>query len=209
MPVEAKPKLELDAPSAPGNVSAEVQNYSIKLSWAASEAEDVVGYNILRKNGDNFDMIGRMIEGTEFIDNDVTPGMDYVYKIKAVDSSRNQSEASAEVNATANADKALIAHYDFEDDTNDATVNILDGITSGSTSFSSLMKKSDKKSLYLKGSDSYLTLPPSLGNLSEMTIAMWVISITIIAGSAYSTSVMAQTSISSLPQVTETRCVLS
>jgi hypothetical protein len=174
MPVEAKPKLELDAPSAPGNVSAEVQSYSIKLSWAASEAEDVVGYNILRKNGDNFDMIGRMIEGTEFIDNDVTPGMDHVYKIKAVDSSRNQSEASAEVNATANADKALIAHYDFEDDTNDATVNILDGITSGSTSFSSLMKKSGKKSLYLKGSDSYLTLPPSLGNLSEMTIAMWV-----------------------------------
>ena len=119
-------------------------------------------------------MIGRMVEGTEFIDNDITPGQNYVYKVKAVDCSRNQSEASAEISATANADKALIAHYDFEDNTNDATANILDAVTAGSTSYSSLMKKSGKKSLYLKGSDSYLTLPPSVGNLSEMTIAMWV-----------------------------------
>jgi hypothetical protein len=115
-----------------------------------------------------------MVEGTEFIDNDITPGQNYTYKIKAVDNSRNQSEASTEVSATANSEKALIAHYDFEDDTNDATINTLDGITSGSTSYSSLMKKSGKKSLYLKGSDGYLTLPPSVGNLSEMTIAMWV-----------------------------------
>ena len=174
MPVEAKPKLTLDAPSAPMNVSTEVQSNSIKLSWAASEAEDIVGYNIFRKNGDTYDMIGRMVEGTEFIDNDVTPGMNYVYKIKAVDCSRNQSEGSTEVSVTANAEKALIAHYDFEDNTNDATVNILNGVTAGSTSYSSVLKKVGKKSLYLKGKDGYLTLPPSVGNLSEMTIAMWV-----------------------------------
>lgn len=181
MPVEAKPKLELDAPSAPMNVSADVQSNSIKLSWAAAEDEDVVGYNIFRQAANTqhpspttYDMIGRMVEGTEFIDNDITPGQNYVYKVKAVDCSRNQSEASAEISATANADKALIAHYDFEDNTNDATANTLDAVTAGSTSYSSLMKKSGKKSLYLKGSDSYLTLPPSVGNLSEMTIAMWV-----------------------------------
>ena len=180
MPVEVKPKLELDAPIAPTNVSADVQSGSIKLSWTANSEDDIVGYNIFRKaitqhpTPNTFDMIGRMVEGTEFIDNDITPGQNYTYKIKAVDNSRNQSEASTEVSATANSEKALIAHYDFEDDTNDATINILDGITSGSTSYSSLMKKSGKKSLYLKGSDGYLTLPPSVGNLSEMTIAMWV-----------------------------------
>ena len=174
MPVEAKPKLELDAPTAPTNVSADIQSGSIKLSWTANSEEDILGYNIFRKNGDSYDMIGRMVEGTEFIDNDITPGQNYTYKIKAVDNSRNQSETSTEVSATANSEKALMAHYDFEDDTNDATINILDGITSGSTSYSSLMKKSGKKSLYLKGSDGYLTLPPSVGNLSEMTIAMWV-----------------------------------
>lgn len=180
MPVEAKPKLELDAPVAPTNLSAEILSGSVKLSWNTNSEEDIVGYNIFRQantqhsSSDTYDMIGRMVEGTEFIDNDITPGQNYVYKVKAVDCSRNQSEASAEISATANADKALIAHYDFEDNTNDATANILDAVTAGSTSYSSLMKKSGKKSLYLKGSDSYLTLPPSVGNLSEMTIAMWV-----------------------------------
>ena len=180
MPVEAKPKLELDAPVAPTNLSAEILSGSVKLSWNTNSEEDIVGYNIFRQantqhpTSNTYDMIGRMVEGTEFIDNDITPGQNYVYKVKAVDCSRNQSEASAEISATANADKALIAHYDFEDNTNDATANILDAVTAGSTSYSSLMKKSGKKSLYLKGSDSYLTLPPSVGNLSEMTIAMWV-----------------------------------
>lgn len=180
MPVEAKPKLELDAPVAPTNLSAEILSGSVKLSWNTNSEDDIAGYNIFRQantqhpTSNTYDMIGRMVEGTEFIDNDITPGQNYVYKIKAVDYSRNQSEASAEISATANADKALIAHYDFEDNTNDATANILDAVTAGSTSYSSLMKKSGKKSLYLKGSDSYLTLPPSVGNLSEMTIAMWV-----------------------------------
>lgn len=180
MPVEAKPKLELDAPVAPTNLSAEILSGSVKLSWNTNTEEDIVGYNIFRQantqhpTSNTYDMIGRMVEGTEFIDNDITPGQNYVYKVKAVDCSRNQSEASVEISATANADKALIAHYDFEDNTNDATANILDAVTAGSTSYSSLMKKSGKKSLYLKGSDSYLTLPPSVGNLSEMTIAMWV-----------------------------------
>lgn len=180
MPVEAKPKLELDAPVAPTNLSAEILSGSVKLSWNTNSEEDIVGYNIFRQantqhpTSNTYDMIGRMVEGTEFIDNDITPGQNYVYKVKAVDCSRNQSEASAEISATANADKALITHYDFEDNTNDATANTLDAVTAGSTSYSSLMKKSGKKSLYLKGSDSYLTLPPSVGNLSEMTIAMWV-----------------------------------
>lgn len=180
MPVEAKPKLELDAPVAPTNLSAEILSGSVKLSWNTNSEDDIVGYNIFRQantqhpTSNTYDMIGRMVEGTEFIDNDITPGQNYVYKVKAVDCSRNQSEASAEISATANADKALIAHYDFEDNTNDATANTLDAVTAGSTSYSSLMKKSGKKSLYLKGSDSYLTLPPSVGNLSEMTIAMWV-----------------------------------
>ena len=180
MPVEAKPKLELDAPVAPTNLSAEILSGSVKLSWNTNSEEDIVGYNIFRQantqhpTSNTYDMIGRMVEGTEFIDNDITPGQNYVYKVKAVDCSRNQSEASAEISATANADNALIAHYDFEDNTNDATANTLDAVTAGSTSYSSLMKKSGKKSLYLKGSDSYLTLPPSVGNLSEMTIAMWV-----------------------------------
>ena len=180
MPVEAKPKLELDAPVAPTNLSAEILSGSVKLSWNTNSEDDIAGYNIFRQantqhpTSNTYDMIGRMVEGTEFIDNDITPGQNYLYKVKAVDCSRNQSEASAEISATANADKALIAHYDFEDNTNDATANILDAVTAGSTSYSSLMKKSGKKSLYLKGSDSYLTLPPSVGNLSEMTIAMWV-----------------------------------
>ena len=180
MPVEAKPKLELDAPVAPTNLSAEILSGSVKLSWNTNSEDDIAGYNIFRQantqhpTSNTYDMIGRMVEGTEFIDNDITPGQNYVYKVKAVDCSRNQSEASAEISATANADKALIAHYDFEDNTNDATANTLDAVTAGSTSYSSLMKKSGKKSLYLKGSDSYLTLPPSVGNLSEMTIAMWV-----------------------------------
>lgn len=179
LPVENKPSLEVEAPAAPTGLATEIQSGSIRLSWNANTEEDVDGYNIFRRledadSADAYDMIGRIVKGTEFIDNDVTPGMSYVYKIKAVDYSRNQSESSAESTAKANEEKALIAHYDFEDTTDDASVNTLNGQANGGTSFSSVMKKVGNKSLYLKGTDGYLSLPPALGNLSEMTIALWV-----------------------------------
>ena len=95
--IPADASLEKDAPVAPTALEVEEQSGSLKLSWTASSSTDVVGYVVLRAEGANstsWNVIGRMIDKTEFIDSDVKGGRSYRYKVKAIDYSRNQSEAS-------------------------------------------------------------------------------------------------------------------
>lgn len=95
--IPADASLEKDVPAAPTNLEVEEQSGSLKLSWTASSSTDVAGYVVLRAEGANstsWSVIGRMIDKTEFIDSDVKGGRSYQYKVKAIDYSRNQSEAS-------------------------------------------------------------------------------------------------------------------
>ena len=95
--IPADASLEKDVPAAPTNLEVEEQSGSLKLSWTASSSTDVAGYVVLRAEGANstsWSVIGRMIDKTEFIDYDVKGGRSYQYKVKAIDYSRNQSEAS-------------------------------------------------------------------------------------------------------------------
>ncbi len=129
MPVKAQ--LESDAPTAPKNLRATPLSASVKLEWDANGETDIEAYCVLRSvagteltNSDSWDMIGRMIAGTEFVDNSAVAGVQYVYKLKAVDKSRNMSEASATVTAGHGGSRqktALVAHYVFDESTNDIT----------------------------------------------------------------------------------------
>jgi len=95
--IPADASLEKDVPAAPTALEVEEQSGSLKLSWTASSSTDVAGYVVLRAEGANstsWNVIGRMIDKTEFIDYDVKGGRSYRYKVKAIDYSRNQSEAS-------------------------------------------------------------------------------------------------------------------
>jgi hypothetical protein len=99
--IPADASLEKDAPNAPTDLKVERQSGGVRLSWTASSSTDVVGYMVFKAeeaNGTSWNVIGRMIDKTEIIDNDVKEGVIYQYKVKAIDYSRNQSNASTPLN---------------------------------------------------------------------------------------------------------------
>jgi hypothetical protein len=124
----------------------------------------------------SWDVIGRMIEGTEFIDNDVKDGVSYRYKVKAIDKSRNQSVASAPVSVKATLiSSSLLAYYTFDNTLEDETNNIFDAVDVSAT-YSTSVKKVGEAALSLNGNTAHLCLPAGMANNRQMTIAMWVYS---------------------------------
>jgi hypothetical protein len=147
---------------------------AVKLTWTASVSSDAVAYEILRsKNTDEWDVIGRMISGTEFIDNDVTPDVTYTYKVKTINKARNRSAASATVEGKTTSAKSMVEYLQFEENSFDETDNINDGVTSGDITYSTTQVKKGTASIRLNGSNAYVKLPASVADRKVMTIATW------------------------------------
>lgn len=159
--------LEQEAPSAPVGLVATPQSGSILLSWNPNQEPDVDGYELLRDGN----VIGRLIKGTSFVDNGATQGV-HTYQLRAIDHSRNRSECSQEVQAQWTPSRALLAHYTFDQNPQDATENLLDIATIGEA-YHSVSKREGSHSLTLNGTSTYMQLPPVVGTLPEMTIALW------------------------------------
>ncbi len=172
IPVDAP--CETDAPSAPTGLRATAAPGTVKLEWTASPESDVEGYVILRSEGNSeeYNTIGRDIIGTEFIDNTALPGISYRYKVAATDRSLNRSGCSGTVEASPTGSPALLAHYTFEDSTEDMTSNGFTPQTAGNCQYDS--GKIGTKSLKFNGSDNYLKLPYTLGQQEELTVTAWV-----------------------------------
>jgi len=171
MPVDRLPQLEQEAPAQPTGLQAVAASASVRLSWTANTDEDVAGYMVLRDG----DVIGRMIEGTEFLDNDVRPGVDHQYAIKAIDKSLNASAASETVSACLDLSvRSLIVHYDFDTDSLDASGNQLDYVAAQNVAYSTTMKKQGTRSLRFNDESPYVMLPSTVGYYSNFTWAGWV-----------------------------------
>lgn len=181
MPADAA--LDDVAPSAPEGLMCKSQSASVALSWKPSDAGDVAGYMVLRKkkgaDDSQWDVIGRMVADPLFIDNDCQPSTDYVYKVKAIDRSRNLSVASAVAEGRTAEDKALIARYTFEEHTADQTANTFDAVVPSSTSYNSLAKREGNASIKFDGTSSYLRLPAAVTHHRQLTVAMWVSSLNV------------------------------
>ena len=179
MPVDAA--RERTAPAAPKGLEAKAQSASVMLNWEANTESDVDGYMVLRgeetESGTiDWNTIGRIIQGTRFIDNSLEQNKTYHYKVKAIDRSRNQSEASEIITARTSGEKALIAEYEFDDSNIDNSENYFDAAMNGTATYANSIKsrlKSGEKYLSLNGSDNYLSLPYQVGNQKEMTICTW------------------------------------
>ncbi len=77
--------------------------YSVSLAWAASSSLNVTGYNVYRRTGTtgSFAKInGALDTATSFTDTTVADGQTYYYETTAVNSSGEESAASASVQAT-------------------------------------------------------------------------------------------------------------
>lgn len=173
MPVNAR--LETNAPAAPTNLSVETVASSVRLTWTPNEDTDMAGYMIQRSaDGIEWDVIGRMVTETEFLDNTAIAGKEYKYRVKAVDVSRNISAASEPSSSVfVPTASQLVASYSFDKALTDASANLYNAVAPADPSFSSIDKKEGENSLTLNGTSSYLMIPPAAVAHKELTITFW------------------------------------
>lgn len=172
LPLDAE--CEFEAPMQPMGLTATVQSASVRLDWTANNDADLDGYMVLRAkaDGEDWDVIARKVPYNAFVDNSCKQGVQYKYKVKAIDKSENMSVASASVSAMPGAERSLIANWQFENDLQDNTENQMDCIHSASPTYTKV-HRSGETALNLMN-DSYLQLPYEVADMDEMTIAMWV-----------------------------------
>ncbi len=165
--------IEFEAPSAPANLVATAQTVSVKLGWSASPETDVAGYSIFRAEsaGGEYNTIARNVPHTSFVDNTVLSGVEYFYKVKAVDDSLNRSEYSNEVSATASGTNDMVANYSFEGHTQDVSSHLNHSASYLTANYNSGHIGSE--ALLLNGNN-FVQLPPDIANHQEITVATWV-----------------------------------
>ena len=178
MPINAT--CEQYEPDAPIGLTATSNAATIILTWNTVNENDVTGYLVLRADATNgapyaWNTIARNVSDTTFIDNTVRAGNQYIYKVKAIDRAQNRSAASDSVVSSTLDERALIAHYTFEESLEDLTGNHMHGAFLDSPTFLTAKKGELRdKALTLDGSSDYMQLPTALATHKEMTIAMWV-----------------------------------
>lgn len=178
MPINAT--CEQYEPEAPMGLTATSNAATIDLTWNTVNENDVTGYLVLRADATNgapyaWNTIARNVSDTTFIDNTVRAGNQYIYKVKAIDRAQNRSAASDSVVSSTLDERALIAHYTFEESLEDLTGNHMHGAFLDSPTFLTAKKGELRdKALTLDGSSDYMQLPTALATHKEMTIAMWV-----------------------------------
>lgn len=164
---------ETVAPAKPVGLLAEPQSASVRLSWTANTEEDVEGYMVVRapKGTDDWNTIARQLTETYFVDNTCRPNTSYIYKVKAIDRSQNISEASDIVEAAPLSQPTMIARWDFEDNLNDDTQNMLDMASPSTPKYVADHKVGDKS---LSLTAQFVQLPYRVADSDELSVAMWV-----------------------------------
>jgi len=162
-------------PAQPTGLQAQGQSASVLLSWNANSEENVEGYNVLRaeKADGKWNVIARMLPQTSYVDNTCRQGVEYMYKIKAVNQSQSQSESSDSVVVSTNGDKKMIAHWSFDSNADDGTENLFDAAMSAKASYTTVHKEGTK-ALSLNGSTGFVQLPYQVADTEELTFCAWV-----------------------------------
>lgn len=167
----ARPRIT--TPATATGITAKAEASSVLLTWNPAEATTST-FTVLRSEtpGGSYDIIARNLQDTAFTDNKVVAGRSYHYVIKVVDQYFNTSAASTEVSAVATGAKDLVAHYEFEENTQDTTVNKNHGATLSAASYSE--GKTGKYAISLNGTTDFVQLPAEIANRQQLTIAAWI-----------------------------------
>lgn len=165
--------IEFDAPVAASDLRATAQAESVLLRWRASSSPDVASYTVLRSDSANgpFDIIGRDLIATAFVDNTVTTGGSFQYKVVAVDASLNRSPYSNTASATPTGVPTLVAHLQFKNNADDSTTNLNHGAVSGQPTFESPVV--GWSSVAFDG-EVFIKLPYTLPHQEAVTVSAWV-----------------------------------
>ncbi len=173
LPIDAN--CETSKPDAPTGVKATPTGSVINLTWNASTDEDVTGYCVLRATTPDgeWNTIARNVTNTSFVDNTVTQGQTYEYKIRAIDYSQNRSNRKEEIVSACTTDKKeLVANYTFENSLEDKTSHLMHCDHYGKTTYTT--GKMGENALKLNGSTNFVQLPTAIAHREEMTIALWM-----------------------------------
>jgi hypothetical protein len=172
LPVDAP--IEFVPPSAPAELVATARAESIYLSWTASPENDVAGYTVFRAEAADgpYNTIARNVTSTSFVDNTPTMGGQFFYSVKAVDNSLNRSGYSNQASATATGKKAIVAHFPFDGDTRDSSINLNHSASFGGVAY--IAARAGSNAVALNGVDAFLQLPPNLACQEEISVATWV-----------------------------------
>jgi hypothetical protein len=123
------------------------------------------------KGTDDWSTIARQLTETYFVDNTCRPNTTYIYKVKAVDRSQNISEASDIVEAAPQSLPTMIARWNFEDNLNDDTQNMLDMASPVAPKYATDHKIGDKS---MSLTSQFVQLPYRIADSDELSVAMWV-----------------------------------
>lgn len=161
------------APAKPNGLTATPASASVKLEWEANAEADLDGYMVVRteKGTDLWNTIARKVKVNHFVDNNCIQGHTYIYKVKAIDKSENQSDVSEAVEAMPSSDRALVAQWLMDGNLNDETANMMDVACSTTTSY---VAGHDSEGKAITMTNRFLQLPYEVANSDELTIAMWV-----------------------------------
>jgi hypothetical protein len=172
--VPATAKVDFIVPKAPSSLVATSQSASVLLHWSPSISLDLKGYEILRAENlkGPYNTIARYVTTTDFIDHSATVGTSYYYTVRAEDLSLNRSLTSDTIVATVSDNKTLIAEYNFEDTTTDATMNKFDCALYGTPTY--ITGKVDQKALSFDGTTNFVQLPYTISNHASITLSTWV-----------------------------------
>lgn len=169
---------ETDAPAAPEGLTADVRSHSVQLHWNANSDEDLAGYYVLRgeyipDSSFVWNVIGRDVIGTDFIDNTCSPATYYAYRVRAVDHSGNRSTNSNTITITTTDEKEMVAHYTFNGSIFDSTPNQMDALSVEAPVYQNIQKREGTHSFYMNGTN-YIQLPSKVADHTEMTVSAWV-----------------------------------
>jgi len=167
--------VEFNAPAAPSNLVATANAVSVQLGWDANAEADLDGYTVLRSttNGGPYDIIARGVTNNAYTDSSANQSITYYYVIEAVDQSLNRSAYSAQDSATPTGAPALVAHYAFDGDSIDSSINGNDSVVNGSANF--VGGGLGTHNLLLDGNSGYVDLPAEVVNFDQLTVATWVL----------------------------------
>ncbi len=166
---------DTEAPAAPTSLTAEPREASVALSWDASAEADLGGYMVLRaeKSTMQWNTIARQLTTNRYVDNTCRQGVSYIYKVKAVDQSQNQSECSDVVEAQPTGQHALIAYWPLNGNLLDQTANEFDAVTMADAAYVNGPHEGVQALDLTKGKN-FVQLPYQIADSEELTIAMWV-----------------------------------
>ncbi|MBQ8711657.1 MAG: RICIN domain-containing protein [Prevotella sp.] len=166
---------ETEAPAQPMGLTATGHGISVELQWEPNTESDLSSYSVLRaeRGTEEWNTIARQITETRFVDNSCRPGHEYIYKVKAIDRSANQSQPSEAVAAAVAAGPLMMGHWEFDGNSQDQSGHLLDAALVGTPSYVSSIHKTGTHSVTLDGSQ-YIQLPYGMAASDELTVAFWV-----------------------------------